>query len=60
MLSVNPRLTAAEVRGILEATAEKVDRRGGRYDGRGWSPYYGWGRVDAGRAVREAQARRAP
>lgn len=60
VLSVNPRLTAAEVRGILEATAEKVDRRGGRYDGRGWSPYYGWGRVDAGRAVREAQARRAP
>ena len=57
-LSVNPRLSAAEVRAILEATADKVDPRGGRYDARGWSPSYGWGRVNAARAVREARARR--
>ncbi|MGH7361527.1 MAG: S8 family peptidase, partial [Candidatus Methylomirabilales bacterium] len=58
VLSVNPRLSAAEVRQVLEATADKVDPRGGRYDARGHSPFYGYGRVNAARAVREAQARR--
>ncbi|HEV8663503.1 MAG TPA: S8 family serine peptidase [Candidatus Methylomirabilis sp.] len=58
VLSVNPSLTAAEVRQVLEATADKVDPGWGRYDARGHSRYYGYGRVNAGRAVREAQARR--
>jgi len=58
VLSVNPRLTAAEVRQVLEATADKVDPRGGRYDARGHSRYYGYGRVNAARAVREARDRR--
>ena len=58
VLSVNPALTAGEVRAILEATADKVDPRGGRYDARGWSPYYGYGRVNAARAVREARRRK--
>jgi len=43
---------------VLEATADKVDPRGGRYDARGHSPFYGYGRVNAARAVREARARR--
>lgn len=58
VLSVNPRLRAAEVRQVLEATADKVDPGWGRYDKRGHSRYYGYGRVNAARAVREAQARR--
>lgn len=59
VLSVNPRLRAPEVRDILQATADKVDLQGGRYDRRGWSPYYGWGRVNAARAVREAKRRKS-
>jgi subtilisin family serine protease len=58
VLSVNPGLTAPEVRDVLQSTADKVDPRGGRYDARGWSAYYGYGRVNAARAVREARVRR--
>ncbi len=58
VLSVNPWLTAAEVQQVLEATADKVDPRGGCYDARGHSPFYGYGRVNAARAVHEAEARR--
>ncbi len=58
VLSANPKLTAQEVRQLLEATADKVDPKGGRYDASGWSPWYGYGRVNALRAVREARARK--
>ncbi len=51
MLAANPRLTEAEVRDVLCATATKVDPNGTTYDSTGWSPYYGCGRVDAGAAV---------
>ncbi len=57
VLSVNPKLTAPEVRDVLQSTADKVDSRGGRYDARGWSPYYGYGRANAARAVQEAKRR---
>lgn len=60
VLSVNPGLTAREVRDVLQSTADKVDPQGGRYDARGWSPYYGYGRVNAARAVREAKRRKRP
>jgi subtilisin-like proprotein convertase family protein/subtilisin family serine protease len=57
MLSVNPDLTAKEVKDILKKTAKKIDRSGGGYDSRGHSHKYGWGRVDAFAAVKEAQSK---
>jgi subtilisin family serine protease len=51
--SANLDLTGAQVRFIIENTADKVV---GPYDGTGHSDYYGYGRVNAGRAVRAAQA----
>jgi len=49
--SANLDLTAAQVRMIVEQTADKV---GGGYDAGGHSNDYGYGRVNAGRAVRAA------
>lgn len=53
LLSANPELTAVQVKRILEQTADKIGNRAG-YDSRGWSPQFGFGRVNAGRAVTEA------
>lgn len=44
VLSVNPSLTASQVQDILKQSA---DDRGSP----GWDPSYGWGRVNAARAV---------
>ncbi|MFQ4137112.1 S8 family serine peptidase [Nodosilinea sp. PGN35] len=66
MLSVNPNLTARQVREILQATADKiVDRtpdpqlglQYGTYDANGHSRWFGYGKVNAAAAVREAQRR---
>ncbi len=51
MLAANPRLTEAEVRQVLAATANKVAPTTTTYDATGWSPFFGAGRVDAGAAV---------
>lgn len=55
VLSVNSRLSSAELRTLLCETADKI---GTGYDARGFSPEFGFGRVNAGRAVRAAQALR--
>lgn len=51
MLEANPRITAAEVREVLCATAVRIDEELAAYDAEGRSPYYGCGRIDAGAAV---------
>jgi subtilisin family serine protease len=51
MIGANPRLTEADVRRVLCATAVRVNPEAARYDSNGWSPTYGCGRVDAGAAV---------
>ncbi len=58
MLSVNPELTAKDVKEILRETAEKIDPQGGDYDDHGRSRDYGYGRVDAHRAVQAARDQR--
>jgi subtilisin family serine protease len=55
MLSVNPDLTPAEVREILHATADKIDKPNADYDADGWSSQYGFGRVNAAAAVQRAR-----
>jgi hypothetical protein len=54
MLSVNPDLTWQEVKQIIKDTAEKIDPANGQYDANGHSQYFGYGRIDAEKAVRRA------
>jgi len=56
MLSANPDLTAREVRSILRSTADKVGSRSEYRNGHSFK--YGYGRVNADRAVAEALRRR--
>ncbi|PSN11590.1 peptidase S8, partial [filamentous cyanobacterium CCP5] len=68
MLSVNPQLTAQQVRQILQSTADKIvdvsqdpqlGLRHGTYDTSGHSQWFGYGKVNAHRAVAEAQRQAA-
>jgi subtilisin family serine protease len=52
VLSANPKLGSDEVRGILRATADKI---GVGYDANGFSPRFGFGRINAAKAVAEAR-----
>ncbi|MDX2177585.1 MAG: S8 family serine peptidase [Candidatus Sumerlaeia bacterium] len=52
MLSVNPDLPRERVRDLLRQSSWRLDESGGFYDRNGVSPYYGWGLLDAGLAVR--------
>ena len=54
IISANSELTAAEVRQIIRNTTDKIDLIQGRYDSNGHSPYYGYGKVNAYKAVRAA------
>jgi subtilisin family serine protease len=51
MLQANPKLTAAEVQSILQETADRVAPAEAKYDEKGFSMRYGYGRVNALRAV---------
>jgi subtilisin family serine protease len=55
MLSVNPDLTAADVKDILAKTADQI---GSGYDASGHSDEFGYGRINALKAVQEAQSRK--
>ncbi len=57
MLSVNPNLTAKEVKEILEKTADKIGSPT-EYNSSGHSRKYGYGRVNADKAVAEALRRK--
>jgi subtilisin family serine protease len=58
ILSANPALTALEVKEVLELTADKIGDASG-YDASGHSDEFGYGRINALKAVQEA-LRRAP
>lgn len=64
VLSVNPDLTAQEVKQILQKTADKISDRSpdpqlglslGTYDANGHSQWFGYGKVNAFKAVQAAQ-----
>jgi subtilisin family serine protease len=55
VLAANPKLTAAQVRDVLRRTCDRIDRTGGRYDKHGHSTKYGYGRVNARKAVERAR-----
>ncbi|BCL35679.1 S8 family serine peptidase [Nostoc sp. MS1] len=63
VLSVNPDLTAQQVKQILETTADKIvdpnpdpqlGLSEGKYDDKGHSQWFGYGKVNAARAVQVA------
>ena len=51
VLSKNPNLTGAQVRDILKRCCDRIDKSGGAYDKKGHSKKYGFGRINAKRAV---------
>ncbi|MFN3197470.1 MAG: MopE-related protein [Bradymonadia bacterium] len=55
MISVNPELTAAQVKDLLRLTARPIDPLHGQWrddgEGRRWSPLYGYGMLDVEAAV---------
>lgn len=51
LLSVEPGLNYTQVRERLIQTADKIDVAGGDYDENGQSIYYGYGRINAFRAL---------
>ncbi|MEO0583897.1 MAG: S8 family serine peptidase [Bacteroidota bacterium] len=67
VIASNPELTAREVKRILEETTDKITDENpdpilghnkGIYDAEGHSEWFGFGKVNAGRAVRRAVALR--
>ena len=59
ILAVNPELTWRQVREVLRDCCDRIDEAGGDYDGDGHSPLYGYGRVNAARAVELAAAQKS-
>lgn len=67
VLSANPELTALQVKEILESTADKIvdtsidpitGKSFGSYNRKGHCQWFGYGKVNAGKAVAEAVRRR--
>ncbi len=54
MLAVDPTFTAADLRGLLRESCDKIGSV--PYDGGGWNQFYGYGRLNAQRAVAAARS----
>lgn len=55
VLGANPELTWTEVRDVLRRACDRIDTAGGEYDDEGHSHLYGYGRINAARAVELAR-----
>jgi subtilisin family serine protease len=51
ILSRNPELRSDEVKDVLKRCCDRIDEPNGKYDATGRSPLYGYGRVNALKAV---------
>ena len=58
MLEANPSLTWDQVRQIIKNSCDRIDAEMGNYDAEGHSPFYGYGRLNAVNAVKNALAAR--
>ncbi len=56
ILAVNPALTWLQVKELIKNSCDKIDEIDGNYDALGHSPLYGYGRVNAAKAVQNAKA----
>lgn len=55
MLAANPALTPAQIKDIIKNSCDIIDPEGGEYDANKHSIYYGYGRINAGKAVENAR-----
>lgn len=55
VLAVNPDLTREQVKDILKNACDRIDPDFGNYNANGHSPFYGYGRLNAAKAVKLAQ-----
>lgn len=55
ILAANPNLRWNQVKDILRQASVKIDTGGGDYNSEGHSPFYGYGRPDAAKAVQLAR-----
>ncbi len=55
IIASNPNLRWDEVRDIIKRSSDRIDQAGGRYDANGRSPFYGYGRINALKAVELAK-----
>lgn len=51
VIARNPELRWDQVRDVLRRCCDRIDVQAGRYDANGRSPYYGYGRLNAHRAL---------
>jgi len=51
VLSLNPNLSAGDVKDLLRRATDQIDVAGGAYDSRGHSDWYGYGRINAHKAL---------
>lgn len=56
MLAVNPELRWEQVKEIIKNSCDRIDEQMGNYDANGHSPFYGYGRLNALKAVQNAIA----
>ncbi len=54
MLSANPNLSWKEVKELIKNSCDKIDAEFGNYDPNGHSPFYGYGKINAAKAVENA------
>lgn len=54
MLAVYPQATARTIKLMLKKSCQRIDEANGQYDKNGHSIFYGYGRIDAGMAVKNA------
>lgn len=54
IIARNPTLRWDQVRDVIKQSCDKIDPAGGNYDANGRSPIYGYGRINAKRAVEMA------
>lgn len=59
VIAANPNLRWNQVKDILRQAAVRIDIAGGAYNSEGRSPYYGYGRPDAAKAVELARGGKA-
>lgn len=55
IIARNPNLRWDEVRDIIKRSCDRIDQAGGKYDANGRSPFYGYGRMNALKAVELAK-----
>ncbi|RCJ19879.1 peptidase S8 [Nostoc sp. ATCC 43529] len=55
IIARNPNLRWDEVRDIIKRSCDRIDQVGGKYDANGRSPFYGYGRINAFKAVELAK-----